>query len=102
MRIVLSIAAPLLGGLALAAQVKDARPLQVGTFRPVSEQVLRNPPPEDWLNWRRTDNNWGYSTLTEITRQNVQQLQLSWAMEDRAQQATPLVHDGVVAPPLLV
>ena len=34
--------------------------------------MLRNPPVSDWLNWRRTDNNWGYSTLTEINKQNVQ------------------------------
>ena len=73
MRIVLSITiAALVTTFALAAQVKDARPLEVASFRPVSEEMLRNPPPEDWLNWRRTGNNWGYSTLTEITKNNVQ------------------------------
>src|SRR6185436_15534849 len=52
-----------------------------------------------WLNWRRTDNNWGYSTLDQINRQNVNQLQLvwSWAMDDTgAQEATPIVHDGIM------
>jgi alcohol dehydrogenase (cytochrome c) len=81
----------LLGCGWLMAQVKD--------FRPVTEALLRNPAPGDWLNWRRTDNAWGYSPLNQITRQNVTQLQLvwSWAMDNTgAQEATPLVHDGIM------
>ena len=61
--------------------------------------MLRNPPPGDWLNWRRTDNNWGYSTLNQITRRTLQQLQLAWSwhMDDTgANEATPLVHDGIM------
>ena len=50
---------------------------QVPAFRPVTEAMLRNPAPGDWLNWRRTDNAWGYSPLDQINRQNVQQLQLA-------------------------
>ncbi len=75
----------------LYAQVKD--------FRTVTEAMLRNPGPGDWLNWRRTDNAWGYSPLEQINRQNVNQLQLawSWAMDDTgANEATPLVHDGIM------
>jgi len=81
----------LLSTLWLTAQVRD--------FRPVSEAMLRNPASGDWLNWRRTDNAWGYSPLDQINRQNVNQLQLvwSWAMRDTgANEATPLVHDGVM------
>src|SRR5215467_14744737 len=81
----------LLSTLWLTAQVRD--------FRPVSEAMLRNPAPGDWLNWRRTDNAWGYSPLDQIARQNVNQLQLawSWAMDDTgANEATPLVYDGVM------
>src|SRR5438046_1134038 len=77
--------------LYLFAQVKD--------FRPVPDAMLRNPAPGDWLNWRRTDNAWGYSPLGQINRQNVSQLQLAWAwaMDDTgAQEATPLVHDGIM------
>jgi alcohol dehydrogenase (cytochrome c) len=75
----------------LGAQVKD--------FRPVTEAMLRNPAAGDWLNWRRTDNAWGYSPLDQINRQNVQQLQLawSWSMDDSgAQEAVPLVYNGVM------
>ncbi|MCZ6661588.1 MAG: PQQ-binding-like beta-propeller repeat protein [Actinobacteria bacterium] len=75
----------------LVAQAED--------FKPVTEEMLRNPPPGDWLNWRRTDNAWGYSPLEQITRDNVGHLQLvwSWAMEETAaQEAAPLVHDGII------
>jgi alcohol dehydrogenase (cytochrome c) len=80
----------LLGSLWLMAQVKD--------FRPVTEAMLRSPAPGDWLNWRRTDNAWGYSPLNQITKQNITQLQLawSWAMNEGAQEPTPLVHDGIL------
>ena len=91
LRIALPISiAVLSGSLWLFAQVKD--------FRPVTETMLRSPAAGDWLNWRRTDNVWGYSPLDQIKRENVQQLQLawSWSMEEGAQEATPLVHDGVM------
>jgi len=91
-RIAISISITVaLGSLWLTAQVKD--------FRAVTETMLRNPTPGDWLNWRRTDNAWGYSPLDQINRQNVARLQLawSWAMDNTgAQEATPLVHDGVM------
>src|SRR6267143_1883944 len=91
-RIALSISIMMvLGSLWLMAQVKE--------FRPVTEAMLRNPAPGDWLNWRRTDNAWGYSPLDQINRQNAGQLQLawSWAVDDTgAQEATPLVHDGIM------
>ncbi len=91
-RLVFSISlGVLLASLWLTAQVKD--------FRPVTESMLRSPTPGDWLNWRRTDNAWGYSPLDQINTRNVQQLQLawSWAMDNTgAQEATPLVHDGVM------
>ena len=87
----LVISSVLLGSLFLTAQSRD--------FRPVTEAMLRNPAPGDWLNWRRTDNAWGYSPLDQINKQNVQQLQLAWAwsMDDTgAQEAAPLVYDGVM------
>src|SRR5438128_10164620 len=90
-RIALFLLPVLAGGLLLSSQVKE--------FRPVTETMLRNPAPGDWLNWRRTDNAWGYSPLDQINRQNVTQLQLawSWAMDDTgANEATPLVYDGIM------
>jgi alcohol dehydrogenase (cytochrome c) len=87
----LSITVAMLSGTVwLFAQVKD--------YRPVTEAMLRSPAAGDWLNWRRTDNAWGFSPLDQIKRDNVARLQLawSWAMEEGAQEATPLVHDGVM------
>src|SRR5262249_6142224 len=71
---------------------------QVGTYRNVTDDMLRNPPPADWLHSRRTYEGWSYSPLAQITRQNVGQLQLAWAwaMRPGNQQASPLVHDGVM------
>jgi alcohol dehydrogenase (cytochrome c) len=71
---------------------------QVKNFKAVTEETLRNPSPTDWINWRRTQNNWGYSPLNQITRANVGQLQLawSWPMQLGADEATPLVYDGVM------
>src|SRR2546427_4622752 len=90
-RFALLTLALLAGSLLLLAQVKE--------FRPVTETMLRNPAPGDWLNWRRTDNAWGYSPLDQINKQNVSQLQLtwSWAIDNTgAQEATPLVYDGIM------
>jgi alcohol dehydrogenase (cytochrome c) len=68
---------------------------------PVTDEMLRNPPPGDWLNWRRTDNGWGYSPLTQINRKNVKDLKVAWTFSmdsspDAVNETTPLVHDGVM------
>src|SRR6187549_963754 len=66
---------------------------QAGAVRPVTDDLLQNPPASDWLHWRRTYDGWGYSPLNQINRQNVGQLRLawSWAMQPGNQQTTPLV-----------
>jgi alcohol dehydrogenase (cytochrome c) len=65
---------------------------------PVTDAMLREPPPGDWLNWRRTANGQGHSPLAQIDRGNVQRLKLAWAltMKEGSNQPTPLVHDGVM------
>ncbi|MFK7734336.1 MAG: PQQ-binding-like beta-propeller repeat protein [Pseudomonadales bacterium] len=67
-------------------------------WRPVTTDMLNNPEPDDWLSWRRTLDGQGHSPLKQITRKNVNQLQLAWvlAMRDGSNQTTPLVHDGVM------
>ncbi len=71
---------------------------QTADVSPVTAAMIADPPPEAWLNWRRTSDGWGYSPLDQISRENVGQLRLvwSWAMEPGLQQTTPLVHDGVM------
>ena len=60
--------------------------------------MLANPPPGDWLTWRRTHDGLGFSTLTQIDKNNVADLQLAWslALPPGPNTATPLVHDGVI------
>ena len=68
-------------------------------FVPVTDAMLQNPDPADWLNWRRTLDGWGYSPLDEINVENADQLRLawSWAMSSEGRPETnPLVYDGVM------
>ena len=67
-------------------------------FAPVSDAVLQDPDPADWLNWRRTLDGWGYSPLEQIDTSNAGELQLawSWGIEPGVSQTTPLVHAGVM------
>ena len=89
----------LLGSVSIALLLASAPGLaQVADFTPVSDATLQNPPPADWLNWRRTLDAQAHSPLAQITTDNVSHLQLvwSWAMADGSQQTTPLVRDGVM------
>jgi PQQ-dependent dehydrogenase (methanol/ethanol family) len=80
----------LLIGLSAATQQSD--------FVPVTDEMLQNPDPADWLMWRRTLNHWGYSPLDEIERRNVRELRLVWTrpLNPGVQEGTPLVYDGVL------
>jgi alcohol dehydrogenase (cytochrome c) len=71
---------------------------QSTAFVPVTDRMLENPDPGDWLMWRRTLNGWGYSPLNQINQQNVQQLRLVWTrgMASGIQEATPLVYKGTM------
>ncbi|HEX7079645.1 MAG TPA: PQQ-binding-like beta-propeller repeat protein [Gammaproteobacteria bacterium] len=68
---------------------------------PVTDEMLQDPDPADWLMWRRTLDSWGYSPLDEIDKQNVDRLELAWTqpMGPGNQEATPLVYDGVMIVP---
>ena len=70
-------------------------------FVPVTDEVLQDPDPADWLMWRRTLDGWGYSPLDQIDRDNVGELRMVWtrALGPGLQQGTPLVHDGVLYMP---
>src|SRR5436190_11221105 len=67
-------------------------------FVPVTDKMLQNPAPGDWLHWRRTQNGWGFSPLDQINKRNVAKLAQVWAapMGSGPQEATPLVYRGVM------
>ena len=82
--------------LLLVAATADAQPRD--TFKPVTDAMLQNPNPADWLMWRRTLDLWGYSPLATIDRGNVGALRMVWtrALGPGIQEGTPLVYDGVM------
>ena len=86
-----------LGLLAPAA----ARAQDPAGFVPVTDAMLQDPDPADWLMWRRTLDTWGYSPLEQIDRENVGGLRMVWtrALGPGLQQGTPLVYDGVLYMP---
>ena len=87
---IVMLAGLLLTGLHASAQIEE--------FKPVTDAMLQNPDPADWLNWRRTLDAWGYSPLDQINTENVHELELvwSWAMRSGTNQPTPLVYGGVM------
>ncbi|HMB74294.1 MAG TPA: PQQ-binding-like beta-propeller repeat protein, partial [Gammaproteobacteria bacterium] len=71
-------------------------------FIPVTDEMLADPDPADWLMWRRTQNSWGYSPLDAIDRGNVGNLTLVWSRDLEpapSQESIPLVYDGVMYVP---
>ncbi len=80
-------------GITVAGEVKN--------YVPVTDAMLRNPDPGDWLMLRRDYKATYYSPLNQITAQNVNELRLvwSWAMQEGASngnQPAPIVHNGVL------
>lgn len=70
----------------------------VKDFVPVTDAMLRAPAASDWLMMRGNYEGWGNSTLNQVNRTNVKQLQLVWArgMEPGINEATPIVYKGVM------
>ena len=70
----------------------------LGKLTPVTDAMLANPPMGDWLTWRRTYDDIGFSPLKEIDRANASTLRVAWtwSLPPGASESTPLVHDGVL------
>jgi alcohol dehydrogenase (cytochrome c) len=80
-------------GITVAGDVKN--------YVPVTDAMLRNSDPGDWLMIRRDYKATYYSPLNQINAQNVNDLRLvwSWAMQEGASngnQPAPIVHNGVM------
>jgi alcohol dehydrogenase (cytochrome c) len=102
------VALALPAGAALAMQGDRNNPAAApvaGTaitgLTPVTDAMLANPDPADWLMWRRTWNSWGYSPLKQVDTRNVRHLRMVWArgMTPGLQEGTPLVHNGMLFMP---
>ena len=82
-----------------AAQPEPAPvPEMLRDFVPVTDTMLREPPPENWIGFRNGYALWGYSPLDQIDAGNVGELRLVWsrAMQEGYQEVEPIVHDGVM------
>ncbi|HEU4617420.1 MAG TPA: PQQ-binding-like beta-propeller repeat protein [Gammaproteobacteria bacterium] len=72
---------------------------RVEHFRPVTDAMLRDPDPNDWIMLRGNYSAWSHSALAQIDRGNVDDLRLvwQWAMsEGGANEPAPIVHDGIM------
>jgi alcohol dehydrogenase (cytochrome c) len=78
-------------GITIAGEVKN--------FMRVTDAMLRNPDPGDWLMIRHDYRASNYSTLSQITRDNVKDLRLQWVWamnEGGTSQPAPIVHNGII------
>ena len=76
-------------------------PLPHGTvqnYKPVTNDMLLNPSPDDWLQFSRTYDAWRYSPLKQINKKNVAQLHIAWVkgLPAGTTETIPLVHDGII------
>src|SRR5215831_8168307 len=80
------------------ATIGSAATAQVRTVKPVTQAMLLNPPPDDWLMYSRTYDAQRYSPLKEITKQNVSRLTQVWKKEllPGTIEIIPIVHDGIM------
>ena len=79
------------GGVTVSGQLKS--------YVPVTDEMLRNPDPADWLMIRRNYQAWNYSPLNQINTSNVKDLKIKWiwSMNDGGwNEPTPIVHNGVI------
>lgn len=71
----------------------------VPVFEPVTDAMLRDPPPGDWLMLRRDYAATSFSPLRQVTPDNARLLQLAWIWpmhEGGTNEPAPLVHDGTL------
>src|SRR2546428_2058859 len=71
---------------------------QVQRFVPVTDQMLLNPSPDDWLMFSRTYDAQRFSPLNQVNKQNVNQLGLAWArgIGQGTTETIPTVYKGVM------
>ena len=70
----------------------------LNNYTTVTQDMLLNPPEEDWLLWQGSYDNHGFSRLDKINRQTITDLELSWRMplQTGVNNPGPIVHDGVM------
>ena len=73
-------------------------PGTVENYSPVTDAMLTNPSPNDWLMLRGNYQAWSYSELEQINSSNVNNLRLEWMwnMHEGDGEPSPLVYNGII------
>lgn len=92
---------PRLTAIFLAALIPSTLLAQstIENYNPVSDQRLINPEENNWLSYRGNLEGWGFSTLDEISTDNVAELEPVWSFSTGVvggHEAPPIVNDGVM------
>ena len=84
--------------LAVFGVLAPAPAAQVENFAPVTQEMLVNPSPNDWLMFNRTYDAQRFSPLDQINKQNVSQLRMVWTrgLPAGVQETIPIVYRGVL------
>jgi alcohol dehydrogenase (cytochrome c) len=72
-------------------------PVVITDYQPVTAETLTNPADGDWPGYRRTYDGWGFSPLSQVTAENVDQLEPVWTISTgfaEGHEAPPMVIDG--------
>ncbi|MCJ2030623.1 PQQ-dependent dehydrogenase, methanol/ethanol family [Methylobacterium sp. J-043] len=93
--------APLLGSALLAfAAVSGSQAAEgIKDYKPVTDERLANPEPENWLQYRGNYAGWGYSPLDKINAENVKRLVPAWTLSTGVMdghQSPPTVNNGIM------
>src|SRR5262249_32961504 len=85
-------------GVFAAAPFTRSLLAQAPQYRPVTDAMLGNPDPGDWLMINRTFDQHRFSPLDQINKSNVAQLRMVWTrgLPPGTQETTPVVHDGII------
>jgi alcohol dehydrogenase (cytochrome c) len=73
----------------------------IANYVPVTDQMLLNPDPNDWLMIRGNYSAHSHSKLNQVNARNVGQLQLAWVWSmneggPNANEPSPIVHNGIM------
>src|SRR3990172_1311063 len=85
--------------LAALAATAQAPLAQAADFKPVTQEMLENPAPGDWLMFSRTFDAQRHSPLDQINKENISKLKLAWTHNLGTTgeiQSVPLVYNGVM------
>ncbi|HEY6904153.1 MAG TPA: hypothetical protein VI216_07575, partial [Candidatus Acidoferrales bacterium] len=71
---------------------------QVQNYKPVTNDMLLHPSPNDWLMYSRTYDAFRDSPLKQINKKNISQLRMAWVrgLGEGVTETIPIVHDGVM------